>query len=70
MIDPARYWGDAPTMNHLTRGHPEDSAGWPELRAAQDLTCDGENPTTGSRCVLGHHNGYHRDGNGAEWLDD
>lgn len=39
-------------------------------RSAKDLGCDGKNPTTGRTCVLGHHQGYHRDDAGAEWLDE
>lgn len=42
--------------------------GWPELRSAQQ--CDGENPMTGRLCLNGHHQGFHRDDSGAEWLDD
>ncbi|GAA1620823.1 hypothetical protein GCM10009789_87690 [Kribbella sancticallisti] len=57
-------------MNDRTRGTLKDGTHWPDLRAAQDFDCDGENPTTGCRCVLGYHNGYHRDSTGAEWLDD
>lgn len=57
-------------MNDRTRGILKDGKPWPELQAAQDIGCDGENPTTGCRCVLGHHTGYHRDSSSAEWLDD
>jgi hypothetical protein len=32
--------------------------------------CDGSNPMTGRVCAKGHHQGYHRDVSGAEWLDD
>jgi hypothetical protein len=42
--------------------------GWPTLRPAE--RCDGENPMTGRGCINGHHQGYHRDETGAEWLDD
>ncbi|GAA3077675.1 hypothetical protein JOF29_005165 [Kribbella aluminosa] len=56
-------------MTDTTRGLERDAAGWPILRAAQDIDCDGENPTTGRSCILGHHQGYHRDETGAEWLD-
>ncbi|MFG1910704.1 hypothetical protein [Kribbella sp. NPDC048928] len=57
-------------MNDRTRGTLKDGKPWPELPAAQDVDCDGENPTTSCRCVLGHHRGRHRDSSGAEWLDD
>ena len=43
---------------------------WPELKAAEDLDCDGVNPRTRAPCVFGHHVGYHRDASGAEWLDN
>ena len=39
-------------------------------RQKQELPCDSKNPSTGRICVLGHHNGYHRDETGAEWLDE
>lgn len=52
-------------MNHTDERERE----WPVLRAAQDFDCDGENPTSGQPCLLGHHQGYHRDENGVEWLD-
>jgi hypothetical protein len=48
-------------------GEPNDT-GWPTLRPAE--RCDGENPMTGRPCINGHHNGYHRDNSGAQWLDD
>ena len=48
----------------------KDSRGWPILRSAQDLDCDGKNLTTGRICVLGYHQGFHRDDTGAEWLDE
>jgi hypothetical protein len=48
----------------------KDSKGWPILRSAQDLACDGKNPMTGRICVLGDHQGYHRDEIGTEWLDE
>ncbi|TDO45672.1 hypothetical protein EV651_12861 [Kribbella sp. VKM Ac-2571] len=70
MIDPTHSIGDAPNMNEATRGLERDAAGWPSLRAAQDFDCDGKNPTSGRSCILGHHQGYHRDETGAEWLDD
>lgn len=47
-----------------------DARGWPILRSAQEVDCDGRNPMTERACVLGHHQGYHRDAAGAEWLDD
>ncbi|GAA1576481.1 hypothetical protein GCM10009804_36410 [Kribbella hippodromi] len=52
-------------MNHTELRTRE----WPVLKAAQDLDCDGVHPTTGKPCVLGHHHGYHRDTDGAQWLD-
>lgn len=42
--------------------------GWPTLRPTE--RCDGENPMTGRPCINGCHKGYHRDGLGAEWLDE
>lgn len=39
------------------------------LRTAQEIACYGKNPANGMMCVLGHHNGYHRDENDAQWLD-
>jgi hypothetical protein len=57
---------DAPDMNDTPRGR----VNWPALKAAQDLSCDGKNPTTGRNCVLGYHQGYHRDDTNAAWLDD
>jgi len=44
--------------------------GWPELSASWTEPCDGLNPMTERPCVLGYHDGYHRDVTGAEWLDD
>lgn len=69
MIDPAHRFDHHPDMTETTRGPEKDAAGWPILRAAQDIDCDGENPQTGRSCILGHHRGYHRDETGAEWLD-
>ncbi|TCC59689.1 hypothetical protein E0H73_24015 [Kribbella pittospori] len=46
----------------------ETQSGWPILDA--DEPCDGANPMTGRRCVIGYHQGYHRDSTGAKWLDD
>lgn len=45
-----------------------DGLGWPTLRPAE--RCDGDNPMTGRACINGHHQGYHRDTTGAQWLDD
>lgn len=47
-----------------------DERGWPILRSAHELDCDGVNPFTERSCTRGHHDGYHRDVTGAEWLDD
>jgi hypothetical protein len=55
-------WSDHPDDDYRT------ATGWPMLRPAEH--CDGENPMTGRRCCKGHHQGYHRDTTGAEWLDD
>jgi hypothetical protein len=55
-------WGGLPDEDQ------SDGLGWPTLRPAE--RCDGENPMTGRACVSGHHQGYHRDTTGAEWLDD
>lgn len=57
-------------MDDAGQGVEKDSKGWPILRSAQDLACDGKNLMTGRTCLLGHHAGYHRDETGAEWLDD
>lgn len=43
---------------------------WPILRSAQDLDCDGRNPHTDDPCLLGHHQGPHRDTVSSAWLDD
>jgi hypothetical protein len=43
---------------------------WPVLRSAQELDCDGRNPHTDDPCVLGYHQGPHRDTSGTVWLDD
>ncbi|WP_242000124.1 hypothetical protein [Kribbella rubisoli] len=43
---------------------------WPVLRSAQEVECDGRNPRSEERCVLGHHQGPHRDVVGDQWLDD
>jgi hypothetical protein len=55
-------WGDRPNED---RGAGQ---AWPRLHPAE--RCDGENPMTGRACINGHHQGYHRDTTGAEWLDD
>jgi hypothetical protein len=39
------------------------------MKSAQEIPCDGKNPSTGRICILGDHNGYHRDETGATWLD-
>lgn len=70
MIDTAFAIDQDLAMTETTPEPARDVTGWPILRAAQDIDCDGNNPTTGRRCVLGHHTGYHRDELGAEWLDD
>ncbi|NIK57905.1 hypothetical protein [Kribbella shirazensis] len=51
-------------------GVERDAKGWPILHAAQDFACDGINPRTDARCILGRHKGFHRDDDGDEWLDD
>ncbi|TDO33227.1 hypothetical protein EV643_13325 [Kribbella sp. VKM Ac-2527] len=51
-------------MNHTQQRQ------WPALRSAQDLTCYGRNPRNDDPCILGQHQGPHRDDAGAEWLDD
>jgi hypothetical protein len=51
-----------------TRG--ADERRWPELKSAKEIACDGKNPMTGRVCILGHHNGFHKDDTGAEWLDE
>lgn len=48
-----------------------DARGWPILRPSDGTQpCDGANPMTGRGCVIGYHQGYHRDASGARWLDD
>jgi hypothetical protein len=42
---------------------------WPSLSPSRSEPCDGKNPDTEIGCVLGYHHGYHRDSDGAEWLD-
>ncbi|WP_134120211.1 hypothetical protein [Kribbella kalugense] len=42
---------------------------WPSLSPSRSEPCDGKNPDRGIGCVLGYHHGYHRDSDGAEWLD-
>lgn len=61
---------NAPDMNDMRRGTESTGITWPALKAAQDLDCDGKHPTTGRPCVLGYHQGYHRDDTNAAWLDD
>lgn len=56
-------WADKPQVEVNERG-------WPILRSAQDMVCEGKNPTTGQACTLGQHKGHHRDMTGAEWLDE
>jgi len=51
-------------------GVEKDSGGWPILRAAREFTCDGKNPASDRVCLLGHHQGFHRDDTDAQWLDD
>lgn len=46
-----------------------DERSWPVLKASPAEPCDGVNPMTERPCVLGYHDGYHRDTSGAEWLD-
>lgn len=43
---------------------------WPVLHSAQELDCDGRNPRSDEPCVLGYHQGLHRDEASDEWLDD
>lgn len=52
---------------NLTRQRTGD---WPVLRSAQELDCDGRNPHTDDPCILGYHQGPHRDEAGTAWLDD
>ena len=52
---------------NLTR---QRTGGRPVLRSAQELACDGRNPNTDDPCILGYHQGPHRDSAGAAWLDD
>jgi hypothetical protein len=57
-------------VDDVRQGAEKDSRGWPILCSARDLGCDGKNPMTGRICVLGHHQGFHRDDTDAEWLDE
>jgi hypothetical protein len=59
-------WGGRPKEEP---SEPEcNERDWPMLCPAD--RCDGTNPMTGRVCAKGHHQGYHRDVSGAEWLDD
>lgn len=40
---------------------------WPVLRSAQEVTCGGLNPRDDLPCVLGQHQGPHRDDAGGTW---
>ena len=55
---------------HETCGVELNERGWPILRSSDAEPCEGRNPVADRACVRGHHNGYHRDSSGAEWLDD
>ncbi|MFI7068506.1 hypothetical protein ACIBL3_46490 [Kribbella sp. NPDC050124] len=57
-------------MGAVRREDLTEGKDWPILRSAQELDCDGKNPVSGSMCVLGYHQGYHRDDVGVQWLDD
>ncbi|MGW6201502.1 hypothetical protein ACWF0M_35510 [Kribbella sp. NPDC055110] len=61
---------DAPKASDLAveQGGELNDSGWPALQPAE--RCDGENPITGTACIIGRHRGYHRDNTGAQWLDD
>lgn len=59
--------GDTETRTTSAPGAGDQT--WPELRASRTEPCDGVHPETGGSCVLGWHNGYHRDATGVEWLD-
>lgn len=50
--------------------HDAKRRDWPVLRSAQEVTCYGRNPRSEDPCVLGQHQGPHRDTAGTEWLDD
>jgi hypothetical protein len=52
-------------MNMCTRTATSSVGDW----VVADV-CDGAHPDTTERCVLGVHKGYHRAGDGTEWLDD
>jgi hypothetical protein len=56
-------------MNDTASPRRATGTGWPEIRASRTEPCDGVHPETGRPCVLGWHNGYHRDAAGVEWLD-
>lgn len=44
-----------------------DNCSWPMLRASRTEPCDAAHPSTGRLCVLGYHDGYHRDASSVEW---
>jgi hypothetical protein len=72
MLDSERRCGHAFGMNTETpiSATGTDDRSWPVLSASRTEPCDGVHPKTGRTCVLGYHNGYHRDAAGAEWLDE
>lgn len=44
-----------------------DNRSWPVLGASRTEPCDAYHPATGRPCVLGYHDGYHREMSGVEW---
>ncbi|GAA1716714.1 hypothetical protein GCM10009745_76560 [Kribbella yunnanensis] len=41
-----------------------------QVQPGQEMECDGRNPQTGAPCLLGYHQGPHRDAVDTEWLDE
>lgn len=66
---PGRPGAAASVFGDIARAGRSDGR-WPCLRSSRTEPGEGENPEVGDRCVLGYHHGYHRDSNGAEWLDN
>lgn len=57
-------WGGRPDEDPPTL--ERDAHDWPILHPA----CAVLNPTNRHACILGDHQGYHRDDTGARWLDN
>jgi hypothetical protein len=57
-------WGGRPDDDEPD--YESDERGWPILHPS----CSEENPQNRHACILGRHNGRHRDDTGTEWLDN